>query len=45
MEVRSLLPTERMEEVDSRSAVTDVGIGGERHVKFWVDEVSPREDL
>ena len=41
VEVRSLLPTERLEEVDGRLAVTDEDphTPGVRYVKFWVDEV------
>ena len=40
-EVRSLLPTERLEEMDGRLAVTDEDLHnpGIRYVKFWVDEV------
>ena len=38
MEVRTLLPTERVEEVGSGSVVADAGIDGERYVKFWIDE-------
>ena len=39
-EVRSLLPTERLEEIDGRLAVTDEDLHspGTRSVKFWVDE-------
>ena len=46
MEVRALLPTERIDEVDGRSEVTDVGMDGERYVTSWIDEVpdSPPED-
>ena len=41
VEVRSLLPTEQLEEVDGRLAVTDEDPQnpGIRNVKFWVDEV------
>ena len=40
VEVRSLLPTEQLEEIDGRLAVLDVDpISGTRSVKFWVDEV------
>ena len=35
VEVRSLLPTELMEETDRRLAVTDVDQSGNRYVKFW----------
>ena len=39
VEVRSLLPTEQLEEVDGRLAVYDVDpSSGTRFVKFWVDE-------
>ena len=45
--MRSLLPTERLEEIDGRLAVTDVDshAHGVRYVKFWVDEApsSPKE--
>ena len=38
--MRSLLSTERLEEIDGRLAVTDVDshAHGVRYVKFWVDE-------
>ena len=40
VEVRSLLPTEQLEEVDGRLAVLDIDlVSGTRFVKFWVDEV------
>ena len=41
VEVRSLLPTERLEELGGRLAVTDEdpNDSGVRYVKFWVDEV------
>ena len=41
VEVRSLLPTERLEEIDGRLAVTDEDphASGVRYVKFWVEEV------
>ena len=41
VEVRSLLPTERLEEMDGRLAVTDEDphTPGVRYVKFWVDEI------
>ena len=39
VEVRSLLPTERLEEIDNRLVVVDVGpTTGTQFVKFWVDE-------
>ena len=40
VEVRSLLSTERLEEMDGRLAVTDEDphAPGVRYVKFWVDE-------
>ena len=39
VEVRSLLPTEQLEEVDGRLAVFDVDpSSGTRFVRFWVDE-------
>ena len=43
VEVRSLLPTEQLEEMDGRLAVTDEDPHnpGVRYVKFWVDE-APR---
>ena len=40
VEVRSLLPTEQLEEIDGRLAVLDVDpVSGNSFVKFWVDEV------
>ena len=40
VEVRSLLPTEQLEEIDGRLAVLDIDpVSGTRFVKFWVDEV------
>ena len=40
VEVRSLLPTEQLEEVDGRLAVLDVDpSSGTRFVRFWVDEI------
>ena len=40
VEVRSLLPTEQLEEIDGRLAVLDTDpVSGTRVVKFWVDEV------
>ena len=46
VEVRSLLSTEVMEEIDGRMAVTDVDPNGQRYVKFWIDAFpgSPREE-
>ena len=45
VEVRSLLSTERLEELDGRLAVTDEDSHGVRYVKFWVDDApsSPME--
>ena len=38
--MRSLLPTEQLEEIDGRLAVLDVDpASGARFVRFWVDEV------
>ena len=38
--MRSLLPTEQLEEIDDRLAVLDVDpVTGTRFVKFWVDEI------
>ena len=42
--MRTPLPTERVEEVNGRSAVTDDGIERERYVEFWTPVV-PAEDL
>ena len=40
VEVRSLLPTEQLEEIDGRLAVLDIDpVSGTRFVRFWVDEV------
>ena len=40
VEVRSLLPTEQLEEIDGRLAVLDIDpVSGSRFVRFWVDEV------
>ena len=40
VEVRPLLPTEQLEEIDGRLAVLDVDpVSGNRFVKFWVDDV------
>ena len=40
VEVRSVLSTERLEEIDGRLAVTDEDshAHGVRYVKFWVDD-------
>ena len=38
IEVRSLLSTDEIEEVDGRLAVTDVDSNGQRYVKFWSDD-------
>ena len=39
VEVRSLLPTEHLQEIDDRLAVLDIDPAtGTRFVKFWVDE-------
>ena len=49
VEVRSLLPTEQLEETDGRLAVLDIDpTTGTRFVRFWVDEVplsTPEEGL
>ena len=40
VEVRSLLPTEQLEEIDGRLAILDVDpVSNTRFVKFWVDEI------
>ena len=40
VEVRSLLPTEQLEETDLRLAVLDIDPAtGTRFVRFWVDEI------
>ena len=40
VEVRSLLPSEQLEEVDGRLAVLDVdSSSGTRYVRFWVNEI------
>ena len=39
VEVRSLLSTELVEEIDGKLAVTDVDPSGNRFVKFWIDDV------
>ena len=38
VEVRSLLPTERLEELDGRLAITDEDSNGNRYLKVWVDD-------
>ena len=45
VEVRSLLPTQRLEEIDGRLAVTDEDSHRVRYVKFWIDDApgSPTE--
>ena len=47
VEVRTLLPTEKVDEVNGRSAVIDVGVDGGPggYVKFWTDAIpdSPLE--
>ena len=44
VEVRSLLSSEQLEEIDGRLAVVDVSpTSGTRVVRFWVDE-SPVQD-
>ena len=37
IEVRSLLSTEELQEVEGRLAVVDVVSSGNRFVRFWVD--------
>ena len=37
VEVRSLLPNERLEERDGYTVVTDISPDGVRYVKFWAD--------
>ena len=45
VEVRSLLSTEQLEDVDGRLAVVDTSpTSGRRVVRFWVDETSVHED-
>ena len=46
VEVRSLLPTELVKEIDGKLAVTDVDSSGNRFVKFWIDDIpsSPVEE-
>ena len=38
VEVRTLLLTEAVEEVDGWMAATDVDATGQRYVKFWIDD-------
>ena len=42
VEVRSLLSTERLGEINGRLAVTDEHSHGTRYVKFWVDDAPSR---
>ena len=45
VEVRSLLSTEQLEEIDGRLAIVDTSpTSGARVVRFWVDEPSVHED-
>ena len=46
VEVRSLLSTEAMEEINARMAVTDIDPNAQVYVKFWNDDFpsSPREE-
>ena len=45
VEVRSLLSTEQLEEIDGRFAIVDTSpTSGMRVVRFWVDESSVHED-
>ena len=45
VEVRSLLSTEQLEEIDGRLAIVDTSpTSGMRVVRFWVDEPSVHED-
>ena len=45
VEVRSLLSTEQLEEIDGRLAIVDTSpTSGMRVVRFWVDESSVHED-
>ena len=45
VEVRSLLSSEQLEEMDGRLAVVDVSPStGARFVKFWVDEIPLQDD-
>ena len=46
VEVRSLLSSEQLEEMDGRLAVVDVSpTSGTRVVRFWVDEVPLQEEI
>ena len=38
VQVRALLSTEAVEEVDGCMAMTDVGATGQKYVKFWIDD-------
>ena len=46
VEVGSRLPSELIEEIEGRLAVTDVDSSGNRFVKFWIDDTpsSPAEE-
>ena len=45
VEVRSLLPSEQLEEIDGRLAVVDTNpMSGARFVRFWVDEMPTHDD-
>ena len=45
VEVRSLLSTEQLEEVEGRLAIVDTSpTSGRRVVRFWVDDSSPHDD-
>ena len=45
VEVRSLLSSEQLEEIDGRMAIVDTSpMSGARVVRFWVDEPSVHED-
>ena len=46
VEVRSLLSSEQLEEIDDRLAVVDVNPAtGARFVRFWVDEIPLPDDI
>ena len=45
VEVRSLLSSEQLEEIDGRLAIVDTSsVSGSRVVRFWVDESPAHED-